>query len=51
MNGPHFETNPIGVEFDPEVYLARLNMGTAEADLLPRREHLPVSDIRGTLMG
>ncbi|WP_428003638.1 VOC family protein [Acidovorax sp.] len=51
MNGPYFETNPIGVEFDPEVLLARLNLGEPEAQLLPRREHLPVSDIRGTLMG
>jgi catechol-2,3-dioxygenase len=51
MNGPHFETNPIGVEFDPEVMQARLNLGEPEVNLLPRREHLPVSEIRGTLMG
>lgn len=51
MNGPHFELNPIGVEFDPEVMLARLNLGEPEAQLLPRKEHLQVSDIRGTLMG
>ncbi|MES2582924.1 MAG: VOC family protein [Pseudomonadota bacterium] len=50
MNGPHFETNPIGVEFDPEVIQARLALGESEDSLLPRREHLPVSEIRGTLM-
>ena len=51
MYGPHFETNPIGVEFDPDALLARLRAGEPEASLLPRREHLPVSDIRGSLMG
>ena len=50
MYGPHFEANPIGVEFDPEVPLARLKAGTPEAELLPRREHLPVSEVRGTQM-
>ncbi|SEB05381.1 VOC family protein [Variovorax sp. YR216] len=51
MYGPNFETNPIGVEFDPESMLARLRAGEPEADLLPRREHLPVSEIRGSLLG
>lgn len=51
MNGPHFETNPIGVEFDPELLQARLDSGETEMQLLPRREHLPVSEIRGTMMG
>lgn len=51
MHGPHFETNPIGVEFDPELMLAKLFSGVPEAELLQRREHLPVSDIRGSLMG
>lgn len=51
MYGPHFETNPIGVEFDPEAMLARLRAGVPEAELLPRREHLPVSEIRGSLLG
>ncbi|NML43881.1 biphenyl 2,3-dioxygenase [Ramlibacter sp. G-1-2-2] len=50
MYGPHFETNPIGVEFDPEALLAKLRAGTPESELLPRREHLPVSGIRGSLM-
>ena len=51
MHGPHFETNPIGVEFDPEVLLARLRAGAPESELLPRREHLPVANVRGSLMG
>jgi catechol 2,3-dioxygenase-like lactoylglutathione lyase family enzyme len=51
MHGPHFELNPIGVEFDPEVMLAKLRAGVPESELLPRREQLPVSDIRGSLMG
>ncbi|MDQ6620249.1 MAG: VOC family protein [Pseudomonadota bacterium] len=51
MYGPHFELNPIGVEFDPEILLTRLRAGEPEANLLPRREHLPVSDVRGSLMG
>lgn len=50
MNGPHFQVNPIGVEFDPEVLQARLKLGESESNLLPRREHLPVSEIQGTLM-
>ena len=50
MFGPNFELNPIGVEFDPEVMLAHLRAGTPESQLLPRREQLPVSEIRGSLM-
>jgi catechol-2,3-dioxygenase len=51
MYGPHFETNPIGVEFDPEAMIAHLRAGTPEAELLRRDVQLPVSDIRGSLMG
>lgn len=51
MYGPHFETNPIGVEFDPEEMLAKLRAGVSEADLLPRTVQLPVSEIRGSMMG
>ena len=51
MYGPNFEQNPIGVEFDPEALLARLRAGESEAALLPRTEHLPVSEIRGSMMG
>ncbi|WP_256354366.1 MULTISPECIES: VOC family protein [unclassified Variovorax] len=51
MYGPNFELNPIGVEFDPEVFLARLRAGESEAALLRRTEHLPVSEVRGSMMG
>lgn len=51
MYGPHFEANPIGVEFDPEFMLARLRAGQPEAELLPRTAHLPVADVRGSMMG
>lgn len=51
MYGPHFEENPIGVEFDPEAMLAKLRAGVPESELLPRRVHQPVSDIRGSLPG
>lgn len=51
MYGPHFELNPIGAEFDPDVMLARLQAGESEAGLLLRTEHLPVSPIRGSMMG
>jgi hypothetical protein len=51
MYGPNFEINPIGVEFDPEVMLARLQAGESEAALLERTEHLPVAAIRGSMMG
>lgn len=51
MYGPHFETNPIGVELSPEDMLAQLAAGVPESELLPRRVHLPVSPIRGSMMG
>lgn len=51
MHGPNFELNPIGVEFDPESLLARLRAGESESSILVRTEHLPVSVIRGSMMG
>jgi catechol-2,3-dioxygenase len=50
MHGPHFGTNPIGVEFDPELMLARLSAGESESALLLRSEHLPVSEVRGSML-
>lgn len=44
-----FSLNPLGVEFDPEDWLARLRAGTPEAELLPRKVHEPVSPLRGAL--
>jgi catechol-2,3-dioxygenase len=42
-----FEANPIGVEFDADEWLEKLKNGVAAADLLVRKETLPVSPIRG----
>jgi hypothetical protein len=49
MGGPHFAANPIGVEYDPEDWLARLRAGTPASDFLLRRTHEPISPIRGSL--
>lgn len=46
-----FSRNPIGVEFDPEAWLARLKSGTAEAELLARQAHEPASPLRGSIAG
>lgn len=42
-----FEGNPVGVEFDPDEWLARLRAGEPEANFLRREKHEPVSPIRG----
>ena len=51
MYGPHFDANPIGVEFDPDDMLRRLRAGEPERSLLPRAVHQPVSPIRGSALG
>ena len=51
MGGPHFRVNPIGVEYDPDAWLARLRNGEAAADFLLRTTHLPVSPLRGAAAG
>jgi catechol-2,3-dioxygenase len=48
MAGPHFAANPIGVEYDPDDWLARLRAGTAPSEFLMRQTHEPVSPIRGS---
>jgi hypothetical protein len=45
----HFGANPLGVEFDPEEWLARLRAGTPESEFRLRRVHEPVSPLRGEL--
>jgi catechol-2,3-dioxygenase len=47
MYGPGFDANPIGVEYDPEDWLARIQAGVPESELLLRRVHLPISPVRG----
>ena len=43
----NFVNNPIGVEFDPEEWLARLRGGDDELNFLIRQSHEPISPIRG----
>lgn len=50
MHSPRWALNPIGVEYDPDDWLARLRAGAPAADLLERKEDLPVSPIRGAMM-
>ncbi len=47
--GPDFSINPVGVEFDPEDWLAQVDAGASLSDFLVRRVHEPVSPIRGAL--
>jgi catechol 2,3-dioxygenase-like lactoylglutathione lyase family enzyme len=49
MHGPHFATNPIGVEYDPDEILAQLRAGTPESEILTRKTDLPVSPVRGAI--
>ena len=46
MYGSHFSVNPIGVEYDPEEWLARMRAGTPLADFISRPVDLPVSPVR-----
>lgn len=49
IRGPDFGVNPVGVEFDPEEWLARVRNGGSLSDFLVREVHEPVSPIRGAL--
>jgi catechol-2,3-dioxygenase len=49
MYGPGFTSNPIGVEFDPDEWLARLRDGAPTSDFLIRRTDEPASPLRGAL--
>ena len=51
MSGPGFAANPIGVEYDPEVWLAQKKAGASLSDHLRRKVHEPVSPIRGAFGG
>ena len=51
MRGPIVEANPVGVEYDPEDWLARLRAGAPPSEFLERRVHEPMSPIRGELGG
>lgn len=51
MQGPRWDENPIGVEYDPDDLLAKLRDGVPESELLLRKAEAPVSPIRGFLAG
>ena len=42
MHSPRWGLNPIGVEYDPDEYLAKLRAGTPACELLQRKHDLPV---------
>ena len=45
-----FAVNPIGVEYDPDAWLARLRAGAPVSEFLTRSTDLPISPIRGAAM-
>lgn len=49
MCGPINAANPVGVEYDPEDWLAQVGAGKSLSDFLVRSAHEPVSPIRGVL--
>jgi catechol-2,3-dioxygenase len=49
MCSPANAENPVGVEYDPEDWLAQVRAGASLADFRVRRLHEPVSPIRGLL--
>ena len=49
ISGPSFGANPIGVEFDPAEWLARLRAGTPASELIARESDEPVSPLRGLI--
>jgi catechol-2,3-dioxygenase len=50
MHGPHFSANPIGVEYDPDVWLARLRACVSAFEFLTRHIDEPISPIRDAEM-
>ncbi|NND56240.1 MAG: biphenyl 2,3-dioxygenase [Xanthomonadales bacterium] len=51
MKGEINAANPVGVEYDPEDWLAQIRSGKSVSDFLTRKVHEPVSPIRGVLGG
>jgi catechol-2,3-dioxygenase len=47
MAGPHFAANPIGVEYDPEEWLARRRADEPLENFLFRTTDEPISPVRG----
>ena len=49
ISGPPFEVNPVGVEFNPQEWLAAVHEGASLDDFRTRKIHEPVSPIRGAI--
>jgi catechol-2,3-dioxygenase len=49
MASPHFAANPIGVEYDPDEWLARLRAGARVSEFLVRQSDEPISPIRSSV--
>lgn len=49
MCSPANTDNPVGVEYDPEDWLAQVRAGASFSEFLLRRVHEPASPIRGAL--
>ncbi len=48
MASPHFAANPIGVEYNPDEWLARLRAGARVSEFLVRQRDEPISPIRSS---
>ena len=51
MNGSAFEANPVGVEYDPNAWLAGRAAGKPLSELMATATEGPISPIRGALNG
>jgi catechol-2,3-dioxygenase len=51
MHSERFGVNPIGVEYDPEAWLAEIRAGAPVSEFLTRKTDLPVSPVRGAMLG
>jgi len=50
MHSARFGVNPIGVEYDPEAWLAEIRDGAPVSEFLTRETDLPVSPVRGAML-
>lgn len=49
MNGPEFSANPVGVEYDPDEWLAKRRAGVPAAEFMQLPPEAAASPIRGAL--
>ena len=50
MYGPSYKANAMGVEYDPDEWLARLRAGAPDSEFLIRKVDTPESPFRGSLV-